>query len=64
MAEKSKMTHDIIETKAEVSGARSPEIATAMHDFLNAFEEFKHANDTRLEELLGSDLHDGEEQDQ
>lgn len=38
-----------IETKAGAS--YDPEIKSAMRDFLSAFEEFKHANDERLEAL-------------
>ena len=39
-----------IETKAE-TGSHDPHIAHAMHEFLNQFEHFKEANETRLKEL-------------
>ncbi|GGD09174.1 phage major capsid protein [Aquisalinus flavus] len=44
-----------LETKA---GGDTPEVRAAMHDFLNAFEDFKSANDERLSELEGKSRED------
>ncbi|WP_306250995.1 phage major capsid protein [Parvularcula sp. IMCC14364] len=40
-----------LETRAYEPDRAEPGIAEAMHDFLATFEEFKHANDSRLAEL-------------
>ena len=48
-----------IETKADDFAPENREVRSAMRDFLSAFEEFKHANDARLdalEEKRGDDV--------
>ncbi|MGV6800762.1 MAG: phage major capsid protein [bacterium] len=47
-----------LETKAGTGGPDSMELNSAMYDFLNAFEQFKQANDERLSALEGKSSED------